>query len=113
MMSLIPMSYIRKRALEALTLIRYGELYVTTPEKDQFTFTGTEPGPSAKLIINDWQVIKGLAERGDIAFGEDYISGLWETDNLENLIAVFVGNAALLATFGNGNRVMKFPAQFL
>ena len=105
MINLIPDSYVRKWSLKALQQIERGELYVTTPERDSFTFSGDQDGPTANLKVNDWKVIRGLAERGDIAFGEDYITGLWETDNLENVIAVFVANADLLATFGNGHRM--------
>jgi cyclopropane-fatty-acyl-phospholipid synthase len=103
MMNLVPLSYIRKQSLKLLTHLEFGSLHLVTPEGEVMDFKGSKPGPNATLILHDWRVAQGLAESGDIAFGEDYINGLWETDDLEALIALFLVNPDHLDAFGHGN----------
>jgi cyclopropane-fatty-acyl-phospholipid synthase len=41
--------------------------------------------------------------RGDIGLGEEYIAGAWDTDSVENLVALFLLNLDHFSDFSDGN----------
>ena len=41
--------------------------------------------------------------RGDIGLGEEYIAGSWDTDNVENLVSLFLLNLDHFENFSDGN----------
>lgn len=98
-----PANAISEQLLRALSRIRYGNLTVVTPEGECLNFEGAEKGVSARLYIHDWKAVRNAALRGDIALGEDYIAGLWDTDSVENLLTVFLSNIDALENFRDGD----------
>jgi cyclopropane-fatty-acyl-phospholipid synthase len=44
------------------------------------------------MHVRDWKVFKRIFSHGDIGLGEDYIRGLWDTQDLKNLMRVAVEN---------------------
>ena len=106
-MNLLPISYLRARSLKMLEGFTHGSLTLTTPEGVVKTYTGKDAGPKATLKIHDWEMVRHLLWRGDIAFGEDYINGLWETEDLEALIMLFLVNFDQLEHFGHGNIISR------
>jgi len=70
-------------------------------------FRGLQQGPDAEFWIRDWNVVRHAASRGDIALGEDYIDGIWETDNVENLISLFLLNMNQIERFAHGNVIQR------
>jgi cyclopropane-fatty-acyl-phospholipid synthase len=91
-MNLIPLSFIARRTVKILENLKCGSLKMTTPEGKTYFFQGTKPGPDATIIVHDWIVARNAMMRGDIALGEDYIAGLWETDSVDSLFSVFLLN---------------------
>jgi len=83
-------------ALAALKNIRYGSLAVETPDGRSFQFAGTEPGPRAQIRIHDWQMFSRIFRRGDIGFGEAFMDGQWDSEDLASLIACAIRNEAAL-----------------
>lgn len=53
-------------------------------------------------------MVFGLLERGDIAFGEDYIAGKWETASVEALLTFFLLNFDTFESFAHGNWISRF-----
>ena len=107
-MRLIPLSLIVKKSLKTLEHVEYGVLHLTTPEGKKITATGKKEGPEVNFIIYDWEVVRGLLERGDIAFGEDYIEGKWECDDIEGLITFFLLNFVQFEKFAHGSLISRF-----
>jgi len=63
-----------------------GTLYLTLPDGESFTL-GTGGGHiPARINITDGEFYKRVIMYGDIGFGEAYVDGLWETDNITNVI---------------------------
>lgn len=102
-MKLIPASLISKRWFDTIKHLEYGTLHFTAPNGKTTTWRGAKPGPEARFAVHDWSVIARAAARGDIGLGEDYIDGLWETDSIEELFALFLMNLDRLEGFAHGN----------
>ena len=102
-MKLIPLSWIVKRSLKVLDNIEYGVMHLVTPEGKTITARGRQSGPEVTWTLHEWEVVRRLLERGDIALGEDYIAGRWEVDSVENLLTFFLLNYDHFEKFGNGN----------
>jgi cyclopropane-fatty-acyl-phospholipid synthase len=63
-----------------------GHLYLSLPDGQQITI-GTGVGHiTANININDAEFYKQVILFGDIGFGEAYVDGLWDTDNITNVI---------------------------
>lgn len=102
-MNFTPTSLIKKQFFSALETLRHGSITVTTPQGLEYRFDGALPGPHAHFVLHDWKVMRNAILRGDIALGEDYIAGLWETDSIENLFAVFMLNMDELDDYAHGD----------
>jgi cyclopropane-fatty-acyl-phospholipid synthase len=102
-MSLIPASVIERKWREAASNLKIGTLDFTTPKGELLTIAGREAGPRANFKIHDWDVLSRTLARGDIGLGEAYIDGLWETDDVETLVALFLLNMDSFEGFANGN----------
>ncbi len=63
-----------------------GRLYLTLPGGEQVTFGTGEGGIAASIVINDSEFYKRIILYGDIGFGEAYVNGLWDTENITNVI---------------------------
>ena len=101
-MGLIPRSVIQRRWLEAIARIEFGQMTFVEPDGTEHTVTGPKPGPTARFAVKDWDVLQRLVARGDIGLGEDYIAGSWQTDSVENLIALFLLNLDYFEGFAHG-----------
>ena len=101
-MGLIPDSFVEKRWRAALAQLSYGTLDFVAPNGDVMVARGAQPGPHARFAIKDWDVLRRIIARGDIALGEEYIAGSWETDDIERLVSVFLLNIDELDSFANG-----------
>lgn len=88
--------------------ITKGALHLTTPDGKTHSFAGAEAGNSAHWRIHDWQVVSALASRGDIGLGETYTQGLWDSDDLEALFAVFIDNIESLERYADGSALSRF-----
>jgi cyclopropane-fatty-acyl-phospholipid synthase len=99
---MIPNSYVEKLWNDALSRLQYGTLDFVTPSGELVTAKGQKPGPHARFEIEDWDVLRRIIARGDIALGEDYIAGTWQTDDIERLVSLFLLNIDELDDFANG-----------
>ncbi|HXC56475.1 MAG TPA: cyclopropane-fatty-acyl-phospholipid synthase family protein [Rhizomicrobium sp.] len=106
-MSLIPAFVIEKKWRAAVAGLSYGTLDFVTPNGEAVTVTGSQPGPRAHFRINDWDVLRLSVARGDIGLGEAYIDGLWETDDIETLVSLFLMNMDAFSGFANGSLLQR------
>ncbi|MFN4328685.1 MAG: class I SAM-dependent methyltransferase [Limnobacter sp.] len=78
--------------LKLLNKLKKGRLEMITPEGVHLLFGGESDKPSARITLRNWSVCTRALKSGDIGFAESYIAGEWETDNLANLLGVFLEN---------------------
>ena len=84
-------------------LIKKGRLNLVLPDGTTTTYLGKEKGISANFFLKDWQVFERILTHADIGFGEDYIKGNWETDDLLRFMRFAVENQNALQNSINGN----------
>ena len=87
---------LRNRFLAELEHITGGTLALTTPDGRTLRFGD---GPEVGITLRDWALLPSLAARGDIALGEGYAAGLWQTDDLEAALILLLRNAESLPRF--------------
>lgn len=63
-----------------------GRLYLGLPGGEQITIGTGEGNIAASISVNSNEFYKRIILFGDIGFGEAYVDGLWDTDNITNVI---------------------------
>lgn len=96
-------AHIERRWHNALSRLEFGTLDFIAPNGEVTTVRGPKPGPRAQFSLNEWDVLRRVAARGDIGLGEDYIAGAWTTDSIENLFSLFLLNIDHFDDFANGS----------
>ncbi len=89
--------------LKSLNNLQHGTLILTTPRGVTRRYIGTHEGTSATFTLHSWDVIINAGKRGDIGLGEDYIDGLWESEDIGALIELFLRNMQCFEDFAHGN----------
>src|SRR6185503_9193568 len=67
-------------------------LYITNCDGEQITLGAGEGNISASIVVNSEEFYKRCILFGDIGFGEAYVEGLWDTDNITNGVKWFLYN---------------------
>jgi cyclopropane-fatty-acyl-phospholipid synthase len=88
--------------LGAAERITHGRLEVQFPDHQRFSFVGREPGPDATLVVRDPGFIRQVVTGGEIAFGEAYVDGAWDTPSLFDLLQLLDRNSAAFAGVARG-----------
>src|SRR5690606_38053252 len=88
------------RFLSELEGLRGGGLTMRTPEGAQHRF-GEAQGPQTDLHLRDWSLLPALAVSGDIALGEGYVAGLWDSEDPEALLHLLLRNSEGLSRYGS------------
>jgi cyclopropane-fatty-acyl-phospholipid synthase len=84
-----------------------GQLEVALPGGRLLTITGSQPGPTARLIVNDYSFMRRVMTSGAIGFGEAYMAGQWDTPDLPALLEVFSLNFDRLQRLVSGRPLMR------
>lgn len=63
-----------------------GLLHLTLQDGEQLTIGNGESDIRANIRINDASFYSRILLYGDVGFGEAYVDGLWDTDNITNVI---------------------------
>ncbi|MDE2135153.1 MAG: class I SAM-dependent methyltransferase [Alphaproteobacteria bacterium] len=106
-MASITDSVIETRWLAALSRLEFGALDFVAPDGEVHTATGRKPGPQARFAIHDWNVLSRIMARGDVALGEEYIAGAWDTDDIEKLVTLFLMNMEAFENYAHGNLLTR------
>lgn len=72
--------------LNLISKMDKGSLSLTLPDGQQFHLGDGNSTVKATLIIKDDAFYKNLFLYGDIGFGEGFVNGIWDTDNITNVI---------------------------
>ncbi len=102
LMSQIANSIIEAKWFEALSRLEVGSLDFVTPNGELHRVKGRLPGPHARFEIHEWDILRRIMTRGDIALGEDYVDGAWQADDIEKLVTVFLMNMDSLSKYARG-----------
>lgn len=79
-------SFYQDLVIKVLSKMAKGRLYLTLTNGEQITLGTGEGNIAASIIINSDEFYKRIILFGDIGFGEAYVDGLWDTDNITNVI---------------------------
>ncbi len=111
-MTTIP--YLGQKALRVLeSATRFGTLTVITPEGEERTFPGADPGPHGTIHIKDWRTINAALAEGDIGLGNAYMAGWWDSDDLEALLTVLMLNMDGLGRLAWGSYLHRIRSVLL
>ncbi len=106
-MSLISPRFVERKWRQSAAALTCGTLHFSAPNGEVTIFRGEEPGPHADLTVRHWDVIRLAASRGDIGLGEAYIDAMWESSDIETLIALFLRNMERFESLANGNLLQR------
>jgi len=79
-------SFYQDLVLKILGKMDKGNLYLTLTDGEQITIGNGEGSIAASIVVNSNEFYKRIILFGDIGFGEAYVDGLWDTDNITNVI---------------------------
>ncbi|MBC7616654.1 MAG: class I SAM-dependent methyltransferase [Pedobacter sp.] len=78
--------------VSALCKMNRGFLNLSLPNGENLEIGEKNSTIKANLVIKNHQFFKRVVLYGDIGFGEAYVDGLWETDNITNIIKWIILN---------------------
>jgi len=85
-------SFYEKAVLNLLSKMKLGTLHLVLPGGDQIRLGNGQGNITANVEIKNPDFFKRCVLYGDIGFGEAYVDGDWETDNITNVIKWFILN---------------------
>ncbi|SFW87635.1 SAM-dependent methyltransferase [Chitinophaga sancti] len=72
--------------LKVMVGMNQGSLHLTLQDGEQLTIGNGEGDITANIRIHDVAFYSRILLYGDVGFGEAYVDGLWDTDNITNVI---------------------------
>lgn len=79
-------SFFERIVINALSKMTLGKLEISLPTGEILVFGNGAHKIEANIQVNHPDFFKSIALYGDIGFGEGYVSGLWDTSNITNVI---------------------------
>lgn len=70
-----------------------GTLHIISPSGEKLSFG--EGAPEVELVIRDWSALSMALIRGDVGFGEAYVKGFWDSNDVEALLRLFLENESI------------------
>jgi len=107
-------SFYEKTLLGLLSKMNLGSLEISMPSGEVLKL-GNGIGVAATVEVKDLDFFKRCVLYGDIGFGEAYVDGLWETDNITNVIKWFllnIENAPTVSGSNNNTVILNFLKVF-
>lgn len=96
----------------ALENCQYGALSVTTYDGTIKNFRGKNLGPIADIQLKDDRVIDWVISGGDVAFGEAYMEGFWDSSNLADFLTFLALNSHALEDFFHARKIQALVLFF-
>lgn len=101
--------------LKLLAHLKHGHLTVTLPDKSRHEFGDTTSHTKAHIEIRDLSMCSEVMTGGDVAFGEAYFNGKWDTPDLVQTLSLLAMNqqALMPAFYGRGWKAFLFNLRHL
>jgi cyclopropane-fatty-acyl-phospholipid synthase len=104
--------FYEKLVLDLLSGMPYGNLELTMPDGEQLKLGNGEGNMTASAVVKNPAFFKRCVLYGDIGFGEAYVDGDWDTDNITNVIKWFLLNIDYAPSV-SGSKVKNIALNFL
>lgn len=104
--------FYQKIILDSLTKMEFGTLNITLPNGELIHLGTGEGNITANMQIKNPVFFKRCVLYGDIGFGESYVDGDWDTDNITNIIKWFILNLEKAPSL-SGSNSKTFLTNFL
>ncbi|MES2628331.1 MAG: cyclopropane-fatty-acyl-phospholipid synthase family protein [Bacteroidota bacterium] len=98
-----PKSIYEKITINIMSSMPYGRCNLTLPGGEVFEF-GNGDGVSCNVTVHNYDLFKKFILFGDIGFGESYVDGDWDCDNLTNFVSWVLLNVTHVPTL-SGNQI--------
>jgi cyclopropane-fatty-acyl-phospholipid synthase len=85
-------SFYEKAILGLLSNMQAGALRLTMPDGELLSIGRADAGFTAIIRVNNEAFFRDCLLYGDIGFGESYVAGHWETENITNVLKWFLLN---------------------
>lgn len=72
--------------------LRLGQMVMHWPNGEIKTYGQELSGITARIDVKDWLFFRNCCLYGDVGFGEAYVAGHWDTDNITNVIRWMIHN---------------------
>lgn len=101
--------------LRLLRHLKYGHLTVSLPDKSRHEFGDLSSELRANIELRDLSMCSEVMTGGDVAFGETYFNGKWDTSDLVSLLSLLAKNqqALMPAFYGRGWKAFLFNLRHL
>ncbi len=98
-----------------LGALRHGRITATLPDKSRYEFGADTHGIHAHIDIHDLSICTQILTGGDVAFGEGYFNGSWDSPDLVALLTLLAKNQNELmpAFYGRGWKGWLFKLRHL
>ena len=95
--------------------LRHGRITATLPDKSRHEFGAATHGVQAHIDIHDLAICTQILTGGDVAFGEGYFNGMWDSPDLVALLTLLAKNQNELmpAFYGRGWKGWLFKLRHL
>jgi len=95
--------FYEKVILSLFSKMEMGRLTITMPDGEIIKLGNGEGNIEANIEIKKQEYFKRCVLYGDIGFGEAYMDGCWDTDNITNVIKWFIINIENAPTVSGSN----------
>jgi cyclopropane-fatty-acyl-phospholipid synthase len=101
--------------LQLLKHLKHGHLTVSLPDKSRHEFGDLASETRALIELHDYSMCAEVMTGGDVAFGETYFNGKWDTPDLVQLLSLLAKNqqALMPAFYGRGWKAFLFNLRHL
>jgi cyclopropane-fatty-acyl-phospholipid synthase len=86
--------FYERLVMGTLKQFKVGHLQMTLPDGSVQHLGDASSPVSAEVRVNHWGFFRHCALFGNVGFGEAYVDGEWETDNIAAVISWFIQNIA-------------------
>ncbi len=104
--------FYQRIVLQSLAQMTLGCLHLELPDGTKQLFGNPTAPISANVRVIKWTFFKRCVLFGDIGFGEAYVDGDWETDDITRVISWFILNVENSPAM-SGSRAKKFLVNLL
>ena len=91
-------------------VVHRGRLVLTFPDGIRRVYQGEQSGPQVEATIHSEELYGRLVRYGELGLGESYMEGLWDTDDLTQLLVLGIENRRYAPGFVRKiNDVSRWP----